>query len=313
MSSSIVPDELRNGQITRVDARVAGGPYGHESDEVRRAADALDAIIDHRSLYGPVRDLTPGTGKPQFLLQLADETGTPVVLKVYGRLRPAEAAVQARWCAAGVPTPEIRSSGDEPVSWLLMSVLSGSPPARERGPLLTRRLARTMSTAHSVDAHDLSGPVDLASALEKHLAAVTSAAEAHGYRVPRDILGRARTTMSSDLPTCLHGDLSPVNLMESRDSLHILDTCGYFGPAEFDAARWCARVGGADGAERELGRWLTEERGLDPERARTLLGLELIMEAGVREIIKDERGDDAGPRDSVTDALLAAADRLDAS
>jgi hypothetical protein len=167
-----------------------------------------------------------------------------------------------------------------------------------------------MARAHRIYRADVGEPKDLYTGLDRHYIGVLNSAATHGYPVPTGLLAIAADAMGSGRPTFLHGDLAPVNLLKAGNALSFVDTCGYTGPAEFDAARWCARVGGSSAAEHALRRWLEVESSLDADLARRLLGLELFMEAGVREIIKDEREIDPAPRDVETLALLAEGERL---
>ena len=109
----------------------------------------------------------------------------------------------------------------------------------------------------------------------------------------------------------MHGDLTVLNLLQDDvGRLLMLDTCGYTGPAEFDAARWSARTGGAAAATDLLTAWCRREPELDRRLANKLLGLELLMEAGVREIVKDERRIDWTVTDSETQRLFAVGSEL---
>jgi tetratricopeptide (TPR) repeat protein len=307
---SLVP--LLEKQIEQVRRRVDSGlgGYAYELDEIRKAVEQVDGLRHRLELDGMVRDMNPGTGKPQVLLEFRDVHGEPVVLKVYGRQRPNEAAVQGLWAAAGVPTAPILASGDDPVSWLLMGRLSGRPPSRSDGIELTSAVAQAMVPAHQTYRADVGEPKDLYQGIGVHLRGVLAATESHDYRVPPGIDAMARDVMGSGRQTFLHGDLATVNLLVDGAEVRFLDTCGYTGPPEFDAARWCARVGGSARAEEALDRWLEVETALDRGLARRLLALELFMEAGVREIIKDEQGRPWDDRDPETIALLAAGGRL---
>jgi len=108
-------------------------------------------------------------------------------------------------------------------------------------------------------------PRDLFTGVGVHLRNVLAAATRHHYAVPSSVDVEAAEVMQSGMPTFLHGDLTPVNLLRAPDCLRVLDTCGYTGPAEFDAARWCARVGGSHGAVEMLARWLEVETALADE------------------------------------------------
>jgi hypothetical protein len=293
-------------QICQVDARVDGaeGVYSAERDEIRRAVAFVDELCGRLGLGEFERALNPGTGKPQLLLLMRDARGGRVVLKVYGRLRPNEAAVQGFWWQHGVATVRILDSGDDPVSWLLMPYVTGIVPALADGPALTADVASIMDGAHRTGCADVGSPRDLFTGVGVHLRNVLAAATRHHYAVPSSVDVKAAEVMQSGMPTFLHGDLTPVNLLRAPDCLRVLDTCGYTGPAEFDAARWCARVGGSHGAVEMLARWLEVETALDVDLAHRLLGLELLMEAGVREIIKEERGRPWAERDDETQRLL---------
>ncbi len=293
-------------QIRQVDARVDGaeGTYSGERDEIRRAVAFVDELCGRLGLGELKRDLNLGIGKPQLLLVMRDARGERVVLKVYGRLRPNEAAVQRLWWEEGVATVQVLDSGDDPVSWLLMPYVTGIVPAPPDEPALTADIARIMVAAHRIHRTNVGSPRDLYTGVGVHLRKVLAAATKHDYAVPSDVDVQAAEAMRSGVPTFLHGDLAPVNLLRGSEGLRILDTCGYTGPAEFDAARWCARVGGSRGAVERLAQWLDVETALDPDLAHRLLGLELLMEAGVREIVKDERGLPWAKRDDETQRLL---------
>ncbi len=293
-------------KIRQVDARVNGaqGVYSAERDEIRRAVAFVDELCGRLSLGELERVLNPDSGKPQLLLLMRDARGGRVVLKVYGRLRPNEAAVQRLWWQQGVATVRVLDSGDDPVSWLLMPNVTGIVPALATGPALTADVARIMDAAHRIKRADVGTPRDLFTGVGVHLRNMLVVATRHHYAVPSGVDVKAAEVMQSGMPTFLHGDLAPVNLLRGPDRLRVLDTCGYTGPAEFDAARWCARVGGSRGAVEMLARWLEVETALNVDLAHRLLGLELLMEAGVREIIKEEGGLPWAERDDETQRLL---------
>jgi hypothetical protein len=167
-----------------------------------------------------------------------------------------------------------------------------------------------MAPAHRIYRADVGRTKALYQGIGVHLRGVLTVAEAHGYTVRPGIDASANEVTGAGRSTFLHGDLATVNLLQDGADVRFLDTCGYTGPPEFDAARWCARVGGSARAEEALERWLEVEAGLDRGLATRLLALELFMEAGVREIIKDERGLPWEDRDHETLALLAAGGRL---
>ncbi|WP_305785693.1 phosphotransferase [Symbioplanes lichenis] len=305
-------DELLAAQIERVDRRVTGGGdiYASERDEVRVAARAVHDLCERLDLGRFLGPVGYPKAKPQFLLLF--ERG---VLKAYGRVRAGEARAQRLWHDHGVRVVRVLDAGDDPHSWLLMEHLDAAPVARGPVPALdslTTELAGIMSGAHAAgDAGARKGLPRLGDALRTHLGGVLVAARRHGYPIRPDEDGLVDRLTTSDRPVILHGDLGGGNVVRERDGgLRILDACGYVGPAEFDAARWAARTGGAEGGERVLARWLDAEPGLDPAVARPLLGLELLMEAGVRELVKDERGEPAAFPDPATERLLAVADRL---
>ncbi len=297
---------LLREQIRQVDIRVgsAEGTYSAERDEIRRAVAFVDELCGRLGLGALERNLNPGTGKPQLLLLMRDARGERVVLKVYGRLRHNEAAVQKLWWEEGVATVRVLDSGDDPVSWLLMPYIAGIVPAPADGLALTADVARIMAAAHRIHRSNVGSPRELYTGVGVHLRNVLAAVTRHHYAVPSHVDVDAAEVMRSSVPTFLHGDLNAVNLLRGADGLRVLDTCGYTGPAEFDAARWCARVGTSRGAVEALGRWLDVETALDPNLARRLLGLELLMEAGVREIVKEERGLPWAERDDETQRLL---------
>ncbi|NYH40330.1 transcriptional regulator with XRE-family HTH domain [Micromonospora jinlongensis] len=328
--ASSIAEELRlesviAAQIDRLDRRVAGGKgvYAAEQEEIREARQQvarLRAALQLGRFLGPVGYLK---AKPQFLL-LFDSPRGPVVLKVYGRLRPGEALVQRLWRRAGVCVVNVLDSGDMPTSWLVMAPFAiehRPPPELSAGQLLdtTNELAVQMAQAHQVGRTELALTPDIHAKLQrldlaigKHLGKVLVSLSLHGYPVPEDWQKTVQELCVSTHPTLLHGDLGGGNVVRDVDSgqLWILDACGYIGPAEFDAARWAARNGGTRSGEALLAAWLDADSGLDVSQARGLLGLELLMEAGVREIVKDEQRQPLNFPDPITEQLLKSASQL---
>ncbi|MGH3692761.1 MAG: phosphotransferase family protein [Pseudonocardiaceae bacterium] len=300
-------------QIEQVDRRVMGGGevYAAEREEIRRATQTVKQLRIHLELEEFLHTLNPGSGKPQLLLGFRSVRCGSVVLKVYGRARPNEAAVQEFWAGAGVSVVEVLAAGDDPVSWLLMPMISGAPPELGEVNALTGALAEIMTTAHAVYSPAVGCPCDLYTGIAGHLGVVLAALRRHGYALPDGWKVAARRLYRSGDPTFLHGDLAPSNLLrEPSGRIRMLDTCGYTGPAEFDGARWCARVGGSQRALPLLNNWMRTESGLDVQLARALLGLELLMEAGVRELVKDERHQSWERKDKETRRCLTLGARL---
>ena len=297
--------ELR-AHVARVRRRneLTSGAYPDESEEVRMAAAHVRRLRTELGLGRFVCSLTSRGAKPRFLLVFQLPPYGEVVLKAYGRPRPGEVHLERLWGRRGVPTVDILDADSTPDTWMLMRRLPLAPLTTEplRGallPELTDGVARLVVAAHSVadlspeaDAlrlgYRLSGP-----AVQKHLEAVSRSLVGHGYRLPAISEQLIRAHAGAAHP--LHGDLGLGNVVrDARDGqLRLLDASAYVGPREFDAARWAARLGGAEYGEALLERWLSIESGLDRDRARLLLGGEMLMEAGVREIIKDEQRQDA--------------------
>lgn len=303
--------DLRD-HIAEVDRRVVGGAYAREAEEIRRAAELIPALRARLDLGEFRGSLNPGTGKPQLLLSFHSRSHGEVVLKVYGRPRPNEGAVQSFWYAAGVAVVEVLAAGDDPLSWLLMPKVRGRPPNPDEAVGLTSEVGALMARAHSRYRLDVGRRQDLHQGVAHHLMAVMAAVSRHGYRIPPGWQAAAASIYSSDAEsTFLHGDLTVKNLLRDRDgSLLVLDTCGYTGPAEFDAARWSARSGGSARACRVLHSWLDREPGLDTGRAERLLGMELLMEAGARELAKEEHRANWSTRDEETMRCLEFAGDL---
>lgn len=300
-------------QIEQVDRRVmgGGGAYAKEREEIRRASQTVKQLRIQLGLAKFLHTLNPGSGKPQLLLGFRSVRCGRVVLKVYGRSRPNEAAVQGFWARANVSVVEVLAAGDDPVSWLLMPMISGVPPELGDGTALTRALGEIMTTAHAVYSPDVGRRRDLHTGIAGHLGVVLAAVRRHGYALPDGWEGAARRLYRSGAPTFLHGDLTPNNLLrEPSGQLKLLDTCGYTGAAEFDGARWCARVGGSQRAVTLLDTWMRTESGLNAQLGRALLGFELLMEAGVRELVKDEHRQSWERRDEETRRCLTLGARL---
>ncbi|NUR27103.1 MAG: phosphotransferase [Catenulispora sp.] len=307
-------------QIAAVDRRVlqGGDVYAEERAEIRlavRRAVELQRLLD----LGPLTAaLTPRTGKPQVLLGFRDTEWGPVVLKVYGAARPWEAETQRLWAGIGVRTPAIHAAGDDPQSWLLLEWLSGAAVAAAETAgtdgliRVTAELAEIMSVAHSLEPSLLTSARPLVTTIGRHLSIVVGALVRHGYQPPRDWQAAADGLFGADPPAVLHGDLARGNMIRDQAGrLWVFDASGVLGPAEFDAARWCARTGGPEHARSALEAWLSAAGGrLDAVRAGRLLGLELLMEAGGRELVKDERGLPSDEIDAVTLACLDEARQL---
>ena len=302
-------------RISDVDARVIGGGrvYEVERTEARLAAETVRIVIRQLGLDCFAHPVGPRSGKPQFVLAFGRwNSDQPVVLKAYGRHEPAEAEVQALWYRAGVPTAKVLAAGNEPTSWLLMPLIDGSTlPSHDAASTsveTTLELARIMSRAHAVPLPPSCTGDVLFDAIAPHLNAVCGVLRAHRYDIPVVLQEQALEAYRAGSTTVLHGDLAPGNLMvlNSDRSLVLLDARGYRGDAAFDAARWCARSEDATQARRLLDLWCQEEAAIDPELAQRVLAAELLMQAGVREIVKAERGLPIA-HDETTANLVAAA------
>lgn len=304
--------------VRAVDKRVAEvHAYTHESLEVRAAASEVSRLQARLGLGDFLGSKTPIKGKPQFLLVFAytgrASTDT-CLLKVYGRQRPAEAALQAHWNAVRVPTPTVYEAGNAPVSWLLLEDVPAGPVSPEgRVDVLqhTRQLARIVRHAYLRSPKKLAGARPLGQAVWPHLHAVVATLRRHGYAVPAQWTDSAQASYASGRQLILHGDLYPGNLLQGSDGMLLVDSCGYVGDPSFDAARWSARVSGPDcGAAEILSTWLEADHELDATLAYRMLAAEVLMQAGVHEIRKVEGGHPPSVCDPVTTGLLAAIDDL---
>jgi aminoglycoside phosphotransferase (APT) family kinase protein len=212
-----------------------------------------------------------------------------------------------------VPAVPVLEGGDDPATWLLMRQIDGVSPCRndlddaEALASLTREVAAVMAKAHAVNGSGVAGARPLGPNLAAYLEASVAALTAAGYQPP----GRWREAAllyERGPATLLHGDLGLGNLLRDRDGrLWLLDASAYRGHAAFDAARWCARVAGPDRVEAALAAWLESEPAVDTAHTRALLGLELLLQAGVREAVKRQRGrEDDGREDDGRDAATAS-------
>jgi streptomycin 6-kinase len=305
-------------RIAEVDVRVArgGDMYQKERHEVRHAAGQVDRLRRELDLGRFVRLLGRPTGKPQLVLEFEGKNGTNVVLKVLGRPRPAEAAVERWWGMAGIRTVNVLANGDAPTSWILMSRIDGDAPSlsdlqRDWAPT-TKVLARTMEAAHRLPQEAVPGSVPLADALVPHLDVVVAALRRHDYEPPAEWQEAVVSAYRGGSPVVLHGDLAASNLLRDRTDggLWLIDSCAYLGDASFDGARWCARLADVETAEAAHRCWCRIEVPADPELATRLFGSELLMTAGVRELVKDEQQLPWDARDDTTQALLARATTL---
>jgi hypothetical protein len=306
--------ETLERQIIAVDRRVrlGGDVYAEETEEIRVAARHAQALRTELGLGRLVGSLTPATGKPQVLLAFASEVHGPVVLKVYGTTRQGEAASQRFWVANGVRSVPILDSGDTPVSWLLMERIPDAPlwpddaDLQTRRRSLTRELAAIMMEAHACGEPDPASTHGLVRSWLRHLTIIVNVLHRHGYDVPPRWADVVRSAGVQGRRVLLHADLTVSNLIRDRRDgrLRIFDASGTIGPAAFDAARWCARTGGASAAEELLDDWLAVAHYIDRAQSRALLGVELLMQAGVNELVKAEKGESVDTPDAVTTGCL---------
>jgi Phosphotransferase enzyme family len=313
--------------IERVDRRVhqARGSYDQDSSHVRRAAQQVLNLRNELNLGRLVGPVGPERTKPQFLLLFERSNGDRVVLKVYGKTRPGEAVAQIAWRHHGVRVVDVLDAGDDPTSWLIMRAVETRPVAlsgqltRDQLTALTAELAEVLASAHAVgmqllarDEVPLAGLQHLETAIKQHLAVAIQALQRHGYAPHRDWRTLTQALRAPESAALLHGDLVVGNVVRDAadHQLLLLDSCGYIGPPEFDAARWAARAGGAASGLIVLSSWLDVEPGLNSHLAHTLLALELVMEAGVRELVKEEQGEPWHAFDDLTHELLETADEI---
>jgi len=306
-----------------VDRRVrrGGRVYRSEVLEIRRAAAALEVLVPELDLGDFVGPVGGRSGKPQLLLRFTGPRDEHLVLKVYGTKVPAEAVVQSTWHAGGVPVVPVLRSGDEPTSWILMPLVDGVPPLLETtagAVWLTQGLATHMAMAHRCSFAQDPAFTRLGEAISPHLRVAVEELRRRGFPVTVEHHAAAAACLDEGTPSVLHGDLAPTNLLvEVADDrgrptrVRILDARGYLGDVSFDGARWAARCGGPSVARRCLEEWMAIEPGVDERLALRMLGSELLMQAGVAELIKRE-GSAPGPGvdPAPTAASLAAAEDL---
>ena len=300
-------------QIEAVDHRVGNsGTYLQEAAEVRRAAEQVPLLRQRLGLGRYLGSLTPPTGKPQFLLLFGlPNEQRQVVLKVYGRKRPGEGAIQRLWSDRGVRCVSLLDNGDEPTSWILMAAVQGRDLLGERlagGRLigLTTELARTLRDAHATPVVSLPGSKPLHLGVGPHLIRVVAALERHGYTAPSGWAEWAPEVYRGGQSAFLHGDLFPGNIIRDAvdGGLRVVDCCGYVGDPAFDFARWAVRTFRPAQFGAALTAWMQGEPDMDPAVGRAMLGVEALMQAGVRELVKEERALSWDTRDSRTRALL---------
>lgn len=176
---------------------------------------------------------------------------------------------------------------------------------------VTVAVAAVVREAHGVAADPADAHPTLVDGVLRHLEIAKNTLIRHGYQLSDVVIERCKDLYTAGPATVLHGDLAPNNVVRDPidGQLWLLDPCGYLGPAEFDAARWCARFERPELAVTALHAWMAIET-LDVARATELLGAELVMQAGVRELVKDEQGGAYSLlHDECTAALLEAGKR----
>lgn len=309
-------DEALAIQISEVNRRIARTGVRTDLDEIETAAAAVPAICKTASVGRFVRSLNAFGGKNRLLLEFKHDhnDSQSVILKIYGSHHPNEGPLQQQWANAGLSFAPVISYGDVPTSWVLMPYICGSPP-EYRGLVTakvvaaTKYLARLMRGAHGQDTADVEH-LPLWQDVGPHWGLASKLLVQHGYLANERWARNGRHLIESGGHVPLHGDLTPKNILQMQGRLIILDTCGHFGPPEFDGARWCARVGGATAAKALADIWLSTDRDLDAAVMRQLLATELLMEAGVREIRKVESGLTGFERDSVTISYIQSSREL---
>ena len=288
-------DRVLEAQIAAVDRRVGRrGPYRHEAREIRRAADAVPILRSRLGLGNFLGSLSPDTGKPQYVLLFEAADASTSVLKVYGRVTPAEGAVQKRWTDNGLSCVPTRDHGDDPVSWLQMDYVAGLSLDRTEGwdlKEVTASVADFCHQAHQTDPPDEASST-LAEGVSRHLQVVTSALNERAYSLPSGWEECSEMVYASGVPKLLHGDLFPGNIIQTDDgSLSVIDARGYLGDPAFDLARWVVRIAPADLTEKLVGVWMKHES-IDSTVLDGMLAVEFLMQAGVRELTKRERGEE---------------------
>lgn len=281
--------------VAAVDRRIgASGRYRHEGAEIRAAVEALPVVHAALGLGSFVRSLTPPTGKPQLLLVFEPPThGDPVLLKLYGRQRPGEGAVQAYWTKVGVRCAPTIAHGNDPTSWLLMELVPGKALSLDGDVgAVTTELASLVRAAHESTPLELSGTQTLAAGVMGHLEVAVATLTDRGHDAPGGWRGWAADAYRDGEPTVLHGDLFPGNVLrDDRDGvLRVLDSCAYVGDRAFDAARWTVRVSQPTKFDSVIRSWRGGEPALDDRVVAGMLAAESLMQAGVIEIIKAEAG-----------------------
>lgn len=308
----------------------AGGVYPKDVEQAEAAVRNVITLRNELGLGEYIGNLKPNSGTPQLLLIFergrfeageADE----MVLKVYGRQRPSQGYLQHRWTQLGMPVVPTLAHGDEPTSWLLMEPVGGVDLSEELQRYPERLHDRTRELAAVVGELALSTPTtfpgsqSLKDGIFRHLRVVTKVLIQHGYAVPDDWEVHAEAAYDSGRKFALHGDLTGANVRvrpqvdrtkNPPTDLAVLDSAadGCVGAPEFDGARWAARRGDPRDPrtyEALCAAWMEGSRlHLDAATLRGHLAVELLMRAGVVEIVKSERGVPWHDRDPKTLALL---------
>jgi hypothetical protein len=182
---------------------------------------------------------------------------------------------------------------------------------------ITAQLAETMRLAH-----DVASPLETADIPIRHLAPTIEEYMEYNYAFlvsqgcePSDESLRQWKTpfhfayAPDSADVFLHGDLWTENVMQFNNSTPVvIDTCGYVGLREFDAARWIARVRPLSLFEELTELWLDLDRRMTRERLYAALSLECLRDADIVELLKVRNHDYTEAQSAaVRDGLLEMA------
>lgn len=319
--------------VEAVERRIeqGGGGYSEEIGEIRIAASRVKAIHADLGLGDFVKSIRRPTGKPQLLLVFKAgainpaNPEQPLVLKVYGRSRPGEGLTQHALTSSGAVVPTLRFS-DKPNSWLLMEYLD-VPNLEDKLPCSnlpstywTQKVAAATASFSRDAPSSYARSQTLDRAIFRHLDIVTKSLVSHGYSVPADWAEDAHETYGLGTPAGLHNDLFPGNVLvigenSSQPQVMFVDSSsdGCVGDRAFDAARWIVRMA-ATGAPEKIAAlidvhkqaWLAGDPNVNRQLLDRMIATELLMQAGVVEIVKAENGLPWSERDTKTIALVDA-------
>jgi hypothetical protein len=303
--------------------------YLHEPEEFEVARSAYRQLIVKLDIAADLGSLT--TAESRNLVRKVElRDGHSAVLKVCGNTRePGEGDVLAAWYELGLPCVEPLAWGYEPVksgvagtaSYLLTSHVDAPSLAGARRSSLADKAALALRLVDFVGPfHSSNARVPVARSWERrldlHLRWTLPALRNAGLEEPHRWNDHLRQVGELG-NTTIHGDPAGGNVLDTPDGLLLLDPPGALRAVpEADIAQICCQSAGPDDVEAVLDQVLAHHPRFNPDIARFLAGMNLLVVAGY--VLAEHENPDAAIARAATpspaleraEAVLSVARRL---